>query len=156
MKYSTVDMRWEVVDSFSNEVLAYMNGTSQIPLGKNQWHFPLSKCSDEGKDYRTLSFHKYVEQPGHYCCNDGTCFTSDLVCDGGQHCDEGEDEDNCKMIEIPRTYNRDLPPSDISVDFNIYKILGINDNDATLVLHFRINVRWCDSNLKFHNLKNSL
>ena len=40
------------------------------------------------------------------------------------------------------------------MDFNIYKILGINDNDATLDLHFRINVRWFDSSLKFHNLKN--
>ena len=60
------------------------------------------------------------------------------------------------MIEIPRTYNRDLPPSDISVDFNIYKILGINDNDATLDLNFRIHTRWFDTDLKFHYLKNNV
>ena len=65
MKYA--NGRWEITDSFTNDVLAYMNGTSQIPFGLNQWHFPLSKCSDKGKDYRTLSFHKYVEQPGHFC-----------------------------------------------------------------------------------------
>ena len=61
MKYE--NGTWEIVDTFTNEVLAYTNGTSHIPIGMNQWHFPQSKCSDEGKDYRTLSFHKYVEQP---------------------------------------------------------------------------------------------
>ena len=54
MKY--VNGKWEIRNSFTNEVLAYINGTSQIPLGMNQWHFPLSKCSDEGKNYRTLNF----------------------------------------------------------------------------------------------------
>ena len=152
MKYA--DGKWEIRDSFSKEILAQMNGTSQMPLGMNQWHFPQSKCSDEGKDYRTLSFHKYVEQPGHYCCNDGICFTSEYVCDGAQHCDQGEDEEDCKMIDIPRTYNKLVPPSNISVDFNIERILGINDNDATLDLYFTVNITWFDRKLKFHNLKN--
>ena len=147
---------WEITDSFTNEVLAYMNGPSQIPLGKNQWYFPISKCSDEGKDYRTLIFHKYIEQPGHYCCNDGTCFTSHLVCDGAQHCDEGEDEQNCQLIEVPRSYSKMVPPSNVTVDFNIEEILGINDNDATLDLNFRIHTRWFDTDLKFHYLKNNV
>ena len=120
MKY--VNGRWEIRDSFTNEVFAYMNGTSQIPFGMNPWHFPLSNCSDEGKNYRTLIFHKYVEQPGHYCCNDGTCFTSDLVCDGAKNCESGEDEQNCQMIEIPSTYNKLLPPSNILLDFDVVKI----------------------------------
>ena len=117
MKYA--NGKWEITDTVTNEVLAFMNGTSQIPLGKNPWYFPQSKCSDEGKDYRTLTFHKYVEQFGHYCCNDGTCLTSEFVCDGAQHCDGGEDEEDCKMIDIPRTYNKMVPPSNISIDFNV-------------------------------------
>ena len=154
MKYSTG--RWEILDSFTNEILAYMNGISQIPLGKNQWHFPLSNCSDKGKDYRTLIFHKYVEQPGHYCCNDGTCLTSKYVCDGVQHCDGGEDEQNCHLIEVPRSYDKRGPPSNVTVEVNIEEILGINDNDATLDLHFRIHIRWFDTDLKFHYLQNNI
>ena len=111
MKYE--NGTWEIVDTFTNEVLAYTNGTSHIPIGMNQWHFPQSKCSDEGKDYRTLSFHKYVEQPGHYCCNDGTCFNSELVCDGAQNCESGEDEQDCQMIDIPSAYNKLLPRSEV-------------------------------------------
>ena len=155
MKYSTVNKRWEIVDSFSKEVLGFVNGTTQIPIGMNQWHFPQSRCTDEGKDYRTLTFHKYVEQFGHYCCNDGTCLTSEFVCDGAQHCDGGEDEEDCKMIDIPRTYNKMVPPSNISVDFNIEKILGIHDNDATFDVYFSVNIKWFDNELKFHHLKNN-
>ena len=155
MKYSTVIKRWELVDSFSKEVLAYMNGTSQIPFGMNPWHFPVSKCSDEGKNYRTLIFHKYVEQPGHYCCNDGTCFTSEYVCDGANHCDGGEDEQNCQLIEIPRSYDRMIPPSNVTVDFNIEKLLGINDHDATFDVYFSVKITWFDNKLKFNYLRNN-
>ena len=150
MKYA--NGRWEITDSFTNEILAYMNGTSQIPLGKNQWHFPQSKCSDEGKDYRTLIFHKYVKQPGHYCCNDGTCITSEYVCDGAQHCAEGEEEQNCKLIEKHRSYDIMIPPSNVTVDFNIDKILGINDHDDTFDVYFSVKITWFDNDLKYNNL----
>ena len=150
MKYE--NGTWEIVDTFTNEVLAYTNGTSHIPIGMNQWHFPQSKCSDEGKDYRTLSFHKYVEQPGHYCCNDGTCFNSELVCDGAQNCESGEDEQDCQMIDIPSAYNKLLPPSDILVDFDVVRILGINDHYSTFGVYFTTQISWFDNKLKFYYL----
>ena len=52
MKYSTLNKRWEIVDSFNKETLAIMNGTSKIPFGVNQWYFTQSNCTDEGMDYR--------------------------------------------------------------------------------------------------------
>ena len=151
MKYA--NGRWEITDSFTKEILAYMNGTSQIPFGLNQWHFPLSKCSDKGKDYRTLSFHKYVEQPGHYCCNDGTCFTSENVRDGIRNCVTGEDED-WPMIEMPSNYDNTVPPSNILVDFNIENFIGINDHESTFDVYFQINITWFEKKFKFHYLKN--
>ena len=93
MKYSTLNKRWEIMDSFNKETLAIMNGTSKIPFGVNQWYFTQSNCADEGMDYRTLHFHEDVGQPGIFCCNDGTCFTSENVFDGAKHCPTGEDGD---------------------------------------------------------------
>ena len=151
MKYA--NGRWEITDSFTKEILAYMNGTSKIPFGLNQWHFPLSKCSDKGKDYRTLSFHRYVEQPGHYCCNDGTCFNSENVRDGIRNCVTGEDED-WPMIEMPSNYDNTVPPSNILVDFNIENFIGINDHDSTFDVYFQINITWFEKKFKFHYLKN--
>ena len=153
IRYSAEYKRWEIVNTFSGEILAYMNGTSKIPFGFNHWYFPQSNCISEGKKFRTLNFHKYVEQPGYYCCHDGTCFTSDFVCDGARHCDSGEDELNCQLIQLPNTYDKMVPPSTLSIDFNIEKILGINDHDSTFDVYFSIKITWFDKKVKFNYLK---
>ena len=57
-----------------------------------------SNCFDEGGNKtRTLFLHLAVDQPGHFCCNNGACIESDLVCDGSSDCDEQEDEENCQI-----------------------------------------------------------
>jgi len=158
IKYSVANNRWEILESFSKDTLAYMKEASKVPFGTNQWYFPKSKCSDEVSEYRTLNFHKFVQQPGNFCCNDGTCFASENVCDGARHCDSGEDEDpviDCGRIELPNNYNKITPPSQVSLDFNINKILGINDYDSTFDVYFSINITWYDGQLKFKYLKNN-
>ena len=154
MKYSYTNNRWQIVESFSKETLAFMIGT-KLPFGINKWYFPQSKCSDAGSEYRTLNFHKYVEQPGNYCCNDGNCFTSEFVCDGVRHCASGEDELNCHMIDLPNNYDKMIPPAKVSVDFNIENILGINDYESTFDVYFTVNITWFDNKLSFHYLKNN-
>ena len=155
MKYSTLNKRWEIMDSFNKETLAIMNGTSKIPFGVNQWYFTQSNCTDEGMDYRTLHFHKDVGQPGIFCCNDGTCFTSENVFDGAKHCPTGEDEDDYELIEVPKNYEKMVPPASIFVDFIIEKILGINYHESTFDVSFGINITWFDRELNFHYLKNN-
>ena len=72
-----------------------MNATSNYPFGVHNWYFENSECSDEGKNWRKLILHQEVEQPGKFCCDDGVCINSDLVCDENQHCDDSSDEFDC-------------------------------------------------------------
>ena len=104
--YSATRKRWEIKKTLDNKIVAYMNSTSNLPIGTHPWYFTKSNCTDGGKMYRTLNFHKYVEQPGNFCCNDGTCFTSEFVCDGIPQCNSEEDENtaNCEFIDIPKYY----------------------------------------------------
>ena len=67
--YSVTKRRWEIIKTFENKILAYMNSTSNLPIGTQPWYISESNCTDPGKMYRTLNFHKYVEQPGNFCCN---------------------------------------------------------------------------------------
>ena len=42
----------------------------------------------ETSSSRELLLHRTVPQPGHFCCGDGTCISSELVCDNNQHCED--------------------------------------------------------------------
>ena len=79
------------------KVLAFMetkDTTTDFPIGVNGWHFLDSDCVDPGQQVsyctvlyctvlyctgqqvRSLNLHLEVEQPGHFCCEDGTCVDS--------------------------------------------------------------------------------
>ena len=117
--YSVERQRWEIVHSVSNKTLAFTKtGTSKLPIGNNRWYFTQSNCSDEGKEYRTLNLLQDAEQPGNFCCYDGTCFSSEFVCDGTLHCESGEDEDFCEMIKVPKYYNKYDPPKHVYVNIS--------------------------------------
>ena len=155
LKYSTKGKRWEILSSYTKDILAFTNGTSEPPLGIRQWYFIKSECTDEGRKYRTLNFHQYVDEPGNYCCNDGTCISSENVCDVARHCDSGEDEIGCQLIKMPNDYDKNIAPLNVSIDFNILDIQGIHDNDDSFDVYFSINITWYDKKLMFRYLNNN-
>ena len=53
-----------------------------------------------GQTYRSLSLHVAEAQPGHYCCGDGLCLSSNMVCDGNQDCADRSDERTCTMVMV--------------------------------------------------------
>ena len=83
-----------------------------------------------------LNFHKYVAQPGNYCCNDGACFTSELACDGIRHCQSGEDEVNCTMIDIPEYYDKMDPPEKVFANISIVDVMAIDEDDSSFDVYF--------------------
>ena len=59
------------------------------------------------------------------------------------------------MIEIKNNYNKIIPPSEVSVNFNIENILEINDYDSTFDVYLSIDITWFDNKLIFHYLKDN-
>ena len=88
--------QWKIVNIFNlTEVVAHtkpepgQQGRTSLPLGFHPWYFPTSACTDPGEEevaYRTLNLHPDVEQPGNFCCDDGTCISSALVCNDFPEC----------------------------------------------------------------------
>ena len=64
-----------------NQVLAYMDKSDEhFPTGTHHWYFEDVECTDPGEKWRSLNLHRDVKKPENFCCHDGTCLSSELVC----------------------------------------------------------------------------
>ena len=155
--------------TFDDEILAFMemeNGKKRL-LGINRWYFRNKSCTDPGVDYKILSFHLDVEQPGNFCCEDGSCIDSDLVCNNFPDCDDRSDERNCGIVTLPAVgYNKNLPPLNVQYDgkkellkinatFKFLNIFGVDVRESTFDLDFLLTLEWFEKDLKFNFLKNN-
>ena len=57
--------------------------SNQLPLGLQKWKILDVNCTDLGQNDevisgKSMSLHKYHEQPGKFCCNNGVCIDSEL------------------------------------------------------------------------------
>lgn len=170
LRFSPEKERWEVTASGDTlTVLAFMNETKDFPLGVRPWTFLDSDCTDPGLTTRTLNFHLDLEQPGHFCCNDGTCIDSELVCDNVVHCTNMEDEtEDCDILRVPQYYDTNLPPfsvhrtedrrteieyAEVGVVFTVLDILDINEQNSVFEIYFMIKLSWRDFKLEYEFLK---
>ena len=78
--FSPSEQTWAIKSLDPGSTLAVKPGLD-LPIGKHWWNFTVENC---GKD--TLKLHLDVEQPGHFCCDDGLCVESEKVCDGIADC----------------------------------------------------------------------
>ena len=87
MVFSKAGLRWEVRFTDNMTLLAHTK-TSELPIGTHKWYFEGNVCSEVNETYRNLSLQLNVEQPGNFCCGDGSCIRSEDVCDNNLHCSD--------------------------------------------------------------------
>ena len=83
-------------------------------------------------------------------------------------CQDASDENDCKMLDIEKNYNKGTPPfsiekisklikpADVNISLTLTDILDIAEVKHEIELKFHILMEWFDPRLKFHNLKESL
>ena len=121
---------------------------------------------DPGEEVtRSLNLHLDVPQPGYFCCEDGACISSELVCNNFHDCEDLSDEKDCSLIVFPSHYQNDFPslqlkngrkhPLTLEANLTILNIFNIDDVGSTFDLNFLLTVEWFDKDLTFQFLKNS-
>ena len=170
MTFSPEQERWNIVNLVDGKVLAFTNSSHDFPFGSHRWFFTDSSCSDPGQPWRTLNLQQKVKQPGKFCCDDGYCIDSEKRCDGNNHCQDRSDENMCKTVQVPPTYNLMSPPlrkeiSGVEVTFHpleiyahveIQDILNIDERSSVFSLEFSISFTWSDYRLVYNFLKSDV
>ena len=167
MLFSQTTGRWEIVNvRDSRDLFAYMvpSNEGEFPIGTHLWRFVAGNCTDPGSDLRSLNFHREVDQPGHFCCDDGSCIDSQLVCNNFADCEDRTDERNCTFLHF-RDYGNDSerPPIEfqkgeikllnLSATFNVLDVFEVNEVESTFDIYFILEVQWHDKDLDFEFLK---
>ena len=162
MIFSPWSNRWEIVDRNDEEkIFAFTNQSEVIPLGKHRWYFLNESCGD-----LDLNLHREVEKPGHFCCEDGSCIDSELVCNNFPDCQDETDETNCSLLIQPgANYKKHLPTIGhddgeknnlpINATFTVLKVIDINEDEAFIDIFFKLHLEWFDKSLTFKFLKHS-
>ena len=166
MIFSQLNQRWEIVKRLDErEVLAYLEETDEyFPSGTHKWYFVDTACTDPGKEWRSLNLHLDVEKPGMFCCDDGACVDSELICNNFADCEDESDERNCQFLHFRKYGNvTEMPPIEfennkkkllaLNTSFIILKIFDINDVEGTFDIQFMVHTQWVDKDLQFEYLK---
>ena len=169
--WSVSRSRWEIVFSLNQTLLAFTNTTREFPIGTHPWYFINNvPCThNTSVSWRLLLLHPSVDQPGHFCCSDGTCLSSEQVCDHNQHCEDRSDEEQCQMVTRPQYYSTDFPPTqrlaneshvtfpllNVETRVIINKIFGIDPASTSINILFTVILEWQDLNLSFNFLKDN-
>ena len=164
--WSGRDNRWEIIDGETNNTLAFSNQSTTFPLGLNPWYFT-ENCTDPGRAWRSLNLHLDVEQPGMFCCDDGACILSSLVCNDFYDCDDRTDETNCTIMTFQEHhFHKNKPPVlfkdgkkdplSVNASIKIYKVFDIDESDSSFDIFFRLKLKWNDKNLREISFKNKI
>ena len=139
--------------------MAYLDYDFKWPIGIQNWTFAQQfKCSDDITDItgnRQLNLYPAeTQEPGNFCCNDGHCIDSELVCDSIPHCQDRTDEISCSMVRIPFDYDSQHPKDEVSLHLTILDLLHVDDESSSFEIFFEQEISWCDSELTYSFLKN--
>ena len=166
--WDSAKLRWEIQDMSDLKTVAYMDESLDYPFGVHGWHFTGDSCQDQpGSQLRALHLHQPVELPGKFCCDDGACIDSGLVCDNDQHCDDQSDERDCHLVQKDEHYEKNKPPrrtykedgkwnsvnTDIMVSVGIEYLMELDVEDASMTIIFYTTLRWTDLRLTYTFLK---
>ena len=95
-----------------------------------------------------------------FTCNDATCVSMSLRCDGSTDCQDGTDEADCNIFVTSLGYNKHLvPPTEnggklkINLSIEIVEIIEINEMKNFFRVKFNLGRTWYDKRLTYHNLK---
>ena len=126
-----------------------------LPAGLHIWkHCHINERGYYYSTNSTISLNLNACHKTEFGCNDGTCRPYLDRCNHVHDCDDGEDEENCTMINIPKGYNKASPvskhtnPPVLKIKFELMNLFEMNLSKSTLCLKLYVYIFWKDERLR--------
>ena len=132
------------------------NLSKNYPIGRHSWHMTDRCTLGEPMSYLTLSVCFFGEQ---FTCDSGHCIDLDRRCDEVQDCDDGSDEMDCRLIDMPASYMKEHQPPpqhqgstiQIRTHVHITNVHKIDTINMLVTLTTKLHMKWKDPRLMYLN-----
>ena len=147
---------WQFED---NGILA--RTSSSNPIGRKYWNYKDRTCELKEEVKTLLTFS--VCYPGkEFTCNSGDCIALSKRCNQIEECDDGSDEKECFLVDIPSSYSKILSPGgygknedgpvSLTIKVNISSVDSVDEINMRIGITFDLQIEWSDDRLTFINM----
>ena len=148
IEFNRTTKMWLWTDKESNVTATTKAPHNTFTLGRHNWTITGDKgCSEEGKEYTTeLKMSGCLE--GSFTCDDGQCVSLEQRCNQFSDCADKSDEENCKVLVLEKSYNKNVPPIEtmnekvkVFTSLDILKLVDIKEEDYSVKIQFSIMLK---------------
>ena len=131
------------------------------PVGRNKWRYNDPVCGIGTSSTNLTITISACSLGSQFSCSDGQCVDIFARCNGEVDCEDESDEENCRTIHFPDTYDKDEVPelekkekraNPIHTHVNILSIDFVDTVSMTVGLTIVLSLTWRDRRVEFHNL----
>ena len=163
IEFDMKQMIWVMTDAQSSVIGSSRAPLDTFTLGRHNWTIKGDKgCSIDGAEY-TIELKMSGCQEGNFTCDDGQCVSMDQRCNQIPDCRDKTDEENCEILVLEKSYNKNVPPVsvdngkkemvNVSVSIDLLTLVDINEPDYSIEIQFSISLQWIENRATYQHLK---
>ena len=155
IKFDPLPGVWMLTNAWTNTTGISNAQKVSFALGVHTWRITGDQHCHDGQPY-TAQLKLTACKEDEFSCHDGLCVSMDKRCDQNLDCKDLSDEMECRMLHLPPSYKKTIPPkgASVNVSVKVMKMVSIEEITHSTNIQIQINLEWHDERIVFHNLKN--